>query len=140
MTGAICAVAWLGAMVGPGLAKAAGSCAAPPSPRAPLPADLIAAAAHANTYPTFCSIPPTPTDVRGAAAFNAVVVETRLAGADLAIQGAASTFSLNGTDDFAVGARGAAAAPPPMTPADEPGTEAFIKEMRAKATPPPRPR
>jgi hypothetical protein len=105
-----------------------------------MPADLVAQAARANDYPTFCAIPTVPTDVRTAGAFKAAVVETRLSGARLARDGAQSTFSLTGTDDFADLARAQASPPPPMTSPQDGGTDAFISEMRAKATPPPRPR
>ncbi|HEY5106161.1 MAG TPA: hypothetical protein VII73_05220 [Caulobacteraceae bacterium] len=140
MTAAVSASLWLGALVAAGPAVSAQSCAGPAPTLSTLPPDLLAAAARVNTYPTFCSIPARPTDVRAAGAFRSAVVDTRVAGADLVAEDGDSSFSLNGTDDFAAAARGEAVAPPPMTTPEDAGTDAFINEMRSRATPPPRPR
>jgi hypothetical protein len=140
MTGVHRVLVLSAALAAPVACLAGQPCAAP-SPASPaLPADLVAQATHANAYPSFCSIPPTPRDVRDAGAFKSAVVDTRLAGVRLQRQGAENTFSLSGTDDFAASAASQAAPPPPMTTPQDADTDAFIKEMRAKATPPPRPR
>ncbi len=120
-------------------ALAAQPCAAP-ARSAILPPDLLAAAASVDSYPTFCSIPATPTDVRAPGDFRSAVVDTRMAGANLVAEDGPSSFSLNGTDDFAAAARGEAVAPPPMTTPQDAPTDAFVKQMRSRATPPPRPR
>jgi hypothetical protein len=91
-------------------------------------------------YPTFCAIPPTPTNVPTPQAFRAEVIDTRLAGAWLERQTAPQTWSLTGTEDFQSGAIREAAPPPPMTAPGEADTEAFVAKSRAKATPPHKPR
>ncbi len=117
-----------------GHASAAASCAAPP----PLPPDLVAEAKKPHPFPTYCSIPPIPTDVRSAEGFKAAVQDVELAKSELAAQVADERWSLSGTDTFAAGARSTAAPPPPMP--SETDTEAFLKAMKKRATPPPRPR
>lgn len=115
-------------------AAAATACDAPP----PLPADLVAEARAPHPFPTFCSIPPIPTDVRPAAGFKTAVTDVRVAKADLAREVGPDHWSLDGTEAFAAGARSTAAPPPPMTTDQD--TEAFLRAMKKRATPPPRPR
>jgi hypothetical protein len=103
------------------------------------PAELSAQAHDVHIYPTFCSIPPTPTGVRNAAAFKSAVVDTRVAGVRLVDQTAPSTFSLEDTDRFAAEARAEAAPPPPMTTPEEPGSQDFVDTGRKLVTPPSRP-
>ena len=93
------------------------------------------------TYPTFCSIPKAPTDVKSAAAFRTEILATRIAGRDLVRAEGAGTFGLSegGAKAFAATARAEAAPPPPMSPQDVADAEAFAREARAQATPPTRP-
>jgi hypothetical protein len=107
-------------------ASATSRCALPP------PATTL-------TYPNFCDIPVTPTDVRSAAAFKAGVTSTRAAGAGLIARTAPETFTLTGTEEFEAESRRAARPPPPVTAPGEPDTAAFAAAARAKATPPRRP-
>ena len=125
------------ALGAPAASAATESCTAPSGTEL-LPPDMVAAARGPHAFPTFCSIPPIPRDVRSAAQYKAAVVDTRLAGRDLTRDSAESTFSLTGTDDFAAGARNEAAPPPPM---DNPegDTAAFVDAAKKRATPPPRP-
>jgi hypothetical protein len=138
MTRALCLGAFATILAAPGVAGAAASCAqaAPVSGLAP---DIVAQTTQPHAFPSFCSIPKMPTDVRGASDWKAAVVNTRLAGARLQRQTAASTWSLEGTDDFATGSRSDAAPPAQMTPASEADTAAFAKSLKDRATPPPRP-
>lgn len=117
---------------------AARPCGAVPPPS--LPPDLMAAAAEARAYPTFCSIPPPLVGVRNAGAFKGAVMDTRIAGARLVSQTAPSTFSLGDTDDYAAAGRAEAAPPPPMTAPIETTAEDFAKAARDRARPPKRPR
>lgn len=87
-------------------------------------------------YPTFCAIPPAPTDVRNDGAVHAAVVETRIAGRDLQTDTAVARFQLNGTDDFAKEALRAATPPPPITTAGPPESAAFADDARSKANAP----
>lgn len=113
-------------------AKAGPALAAPCAP-ASAATDPFAAPASLS-YPNFCDIPPKPTDIRSAAAFKTQVVGTRVAGAVVVRQTAPDTFTLSGTEGFAESAKHEAAPPPPeVAPTD---TEAFVKQSKAKATPP----
>jgi hypothetical protein len=103
----------------------------------PLPADLLAAAAEPGAYPSFCSIPPTPVGVRDAAAFRSAVLDTRVAGVRLLRQTAPSTFTLEGTDAYALIGRAEAAPPRPMTAPGEAAAD-FANAARHRATPPKR--
>jgi hypothetical protein len=98
-------------------------------------------AASVQPWPSFCSIPPTPRDVRSPAAFEAAVMDIREAGRRLGEESAPDSFGLplNGADAFAVSARQEAAAPPPINPLDVTEAEAFAREARAAAAPPSRP-
>ncbi len=133
---------WLGVcvlvMASPCASLAASPCAG--APPIPLPPDLVAAARGARAYPTFCSIPPTPSGVRQPTAFKAAVVDTRVAGARLVRQTAPSTFSLGDTDAYAAAGRAEATPPPPMTTPSDAAAEDFARAARARAKPPKRPR
>ncbi|HEY2178628.1 MAG TPA: hypothetical protein VGH15_08600 [Caulobacteraceae bacterium] len=111
-------------------------CASPPPPALAREFQLGGPLA----YPTFCAIPPTPTNVPTAQAFRAEVIDTRLAGAWLEGQTAPQTWSLSATEDFQSEAIREAAPPPPMTPPGGSDTEAFVAKSKAKVTPPHRPR
>ncbi|MHB8527966.1 MAG: hypothetical protein ACYC8V_00460 [Caulobacteraceae bacterium] len=118
----------------------AGACATSPGDGPGPSADISAEAARPGGYPSFCSIPAVPTDVRSAVQFRQDVLAVRTAGAHLERDVSPETFRLEGSEAFAAAAKRQGAPPPAMaTPGDEP-TAAFIKAMRARATPPPRPR
>jgi hypothetical protein len=104
-----------------------------PGACAPTPAD------HPSGYPSFCSIPLPPTDVRTAAQFKTSVINARIAGRSLTRATARMHWSLTPgeTEAFAAQARAQATPPPPMTPPGE--AEEFARRAREEATPPPRP-
>lgn len=106
------------------------------SSSAPLPDDIAGKPAKVRGFPTFCEIPPRPSNVRSGKAFKEAVVAIRLAGAHLEAQTAPGTFSLEDTDGFASAARAEATPPPPMSPPDLQQTEDFTKQARALAVPP----
>jgi len=101
------------------------------------PADEAAGLA----YPTFCSIPKRPTDIRAPAAFKAAVLDTRRSGVALVNATSPGTFGLPeaGAGAFAAEARSEAAPPPPMNPQNVADAAAFARDARAKAAPPARP-
>ena len=139
MTRALCLGGFAVVLGAPSAADAATACAQG-APAPGLAPDIVAEAARPHRYPTFCSIPKMPPDVRSVAQWKAAVVDTRLAGAGVQKQTAPGTWTINdGTADFAATARGEAEAPPPMTPASESDTAAFAKALKERATPPPRP-
>jgi hypothetical protein len=117
--------------------NAGGSCESDPPDSGSVP---IKDHRSVERFPSFCSIPIIPTDVRTADAFKAAVLNSRRAGAALTRDSSAGTFGLKDTSRFEASAQRAAAPPPPMV---EPGgldTDAFIKAARAQASPPSRPR
>jgi hypothetical protein len=103
----------------------------------PAPADSPARAA----YPTFCSIPKRPTDIRSPAAFKAAVLDTRRSGVALVRATGPGTFELpeGGAGAFAREARAEASPPAPMNPQNVADAAAFARDARAKAAPPARP-
>jgi hypothetical protein len=98
------------------------------------------AAAAPGGYPTFCAIPATPTDVRGADAFKAAVVETRLEGRRVARASGPDTFNRpdTGADAFAASARAASTFTPAAGAPAAAESEAFAASLRDRATPPKR--
>ncbi|HEY2708574.1 MAG TPA: hypothetical protein VGI95_11030 [Caulobacteraceae bacterium] len=101
-------------------------------------ADAIADAERPAPLPTFASIPPAPKDLRPFAAWRSAIHDTKVAGAQVYAEGAATPWTLGDTEGWAAHERALAAAPAPMTSPSEGDTEAFVKAMRARATPPPR--
>ena len=92
-------------------------------------------------YPSFCSIPRPPTDVRSVGAFREAIVETRLAGRAATREGGPDTWTLpeDGAGAFAAQARAEAAPPPPENHGPDADAKAYSDELRRMATPP-RPR
>ncbi|MFD1189349.1 hypothetical protein [Phenylobacterium conjunctum] len=103
-------------------------------------AEISTLASAAKTYPTFADIPPPPADVRPDRAWGKAAAEVEGDGAALAAATAPSTWTLSATDSFA--ARALAAAGPGVEGPDSTtaATEAFAKQARQRATPPPPPK
>ena len=101
-------------------------------------ANSIAEAERNAPYPTFAQAPATPKDVRTAQAWKVAVVALRVTGARMARLAANQPWTLSDTAGWAAREREEAAPPPPITTPSEGDTEAFVKAMRARATPPPR--
>jgi hypothetical protein len=93
-----------------------------------------------GAYPTFCSIPRAPTNLKSPGTIHREVLETRLAGRDLVDATSPSTFTLDDTAGFDQRAITEAAPPPPVTTPSDADTEAFVKAALAKANPPKHPR
>jgi hypothetical protein len=87
-------------------------------------------------YPRFCDIPPTPTDVRPPIAWAATIADVNAAGAETQAQGAISFAPDQPTESFVDEAVRDGTAPPAQP---IPSTEAFVRDARGRATPPPRP-
>lgn len=115
---------------------------APVDPNSPAAAAIAAETAQATTWPRFGDIPQLPTDVRTPAEWRLAVNSTEQARAELVRATAPSTFSLSGTEAFAERVRAMVGFDPADVPtaADAAATEAWAAAMRARATPPPRPR
>jgi len=119
----------------------AGQARAEPTPQRSTPPAVAGAfsdAAKPAALPSFASIPPAPADLRPFRAWRSAIADLRRAGAETAAAAAAEPWTLNDTQGFADRARAEAAPPPPMTTPAAGDTEAFIREMLRRATPPPR--
>lgn len=109
------------------------------SPAAAAVADIL------NTpgdYPTFASIPEVPTDLKTAEQYRSDVEGEQSTAAALVAATAPSTWTLSETDAFAAQAMaeakvGVVTAP---TDAEVADSEAYARALRAKASPPPRPK
>lgn len=111
-------------------------------PNSTAAAQIEAGAAQSTAWPTFEGIPQTPTDVRSPEGWRLAVTATEGDRLELLRATAPGTFSLDGTEAFAASQRArididASDIP---TAADAAETEAWARAMRARATPPPRPR
>lgn len=126
------------------LASLAASLAAGRSLAAPAPqrstspvTGVIAEAETSAVLPTFASIPPLPTDVRPFQAWRVAIADARAVGAQTAAEAAAEPWTLADSEGWAARARAEADPPAPMTTPDN-DTDAFVREMMRRATPPPR--
>jgi len=104
-------------------------------PTSPVAADVAKLSRQPGKFPTFASIPNPPKDVRPAPQYGVAANRVTSAGEALIRATEPGTWTLSGTDAFAEAARRDAG------PAVEPGkpgeAEAFAKELRDRATPPP---
>ena len=91
-----------------------------------------------TTRPTFASIPAKPTDVRAFQAWRGAIAEIKAVGVQTAAEGNAGPWILSDTEGWADHARAEADPPKPMTTPAQGDTDAFVREMIRRATPPPR--
>lgn len=105
-------------------------------------AEDVARMAHeSRTYPTFDAIPPAPTGSaqRPLAAWGQAADQLEIAAAKVERETAPGTWTLSGTERFVARAR-SQAGPDMGAATTTPSSEAFAKELRERATPPPSPR
>ncbi len=120
---------------------AAGQSMAAPTPQpsaSPVASGAIAEAEKPAVRPSFASIPAAPSDVRPFTAWRTSIADVRRVGDQTAAQAASEPWTLNDTQGFVDHALAEAAPPPPMTTPSEGDTDAFVREMIRRATPPPR--
>jgi hypothetical protein len=86
-------------------------------------------------FPTFASIPNPPKDVRPVAEYGRRADAVVAAGEAVTQATAPGTWTLDGTDAFAEKARRDAG--PQLEPPTSSDAEAFARELRERATPPP---
>lgn len=112
----------------------------PVDPNSPVAADVARMARTGGPFPTFADIPPIPTDQRPVAQWGKEARQLEVAGTTLERETAPNTWTLNGTERFQAQAK--AAAGPATIPAGSStaATEAFARQLRERATPPPSPR
>lgn len=110
-----------------------------PNPASPLAGKISAVADEKGGYPKFSQVPSMPTDVRTAQAWKNSVNGVEAAGAQLKADTAPDTFTLNDTDAFAAKARAAVAGAgeAPGEEAARAASDAFARQARERATPPP---
>lgn len=124
------------------LALLAGGCASVPP--APTPGTEAAVAGvetltgASRSYPKFSDIPNLPVDERPLAAWGEAAREVIADGEALASGGAEETWTLRGTEAFAAGALTASGPAAPTVSATA-SADAFAREVRKRATPPPPP-
>jgi len=108
-------------------------------PNSPVAAEIERMASQKRPYPTFADIPPVPTDQRPVAQWGKQADQLEVAASRLDSATAPNTWTLQGTDRFAARAR-SQAGPDINTNSTTPATEAFARQLRERATPPPPPR
>jgi hypothetical protein len=109
------------------------------SPAAAAVADILGAP---GDYPTFASIPEVPTDLKTAEEYKADVAGQQQTAEALVAATAPSTWTLSETDAFAAQAMAEAKVDTVTAPTDAEvaSSEAYARALRAKASPPPRPK
>jgi hypothetical protein len=114
---------------------------APVDPTSPVAAEIAAKARANKDYPAFSEIPAAPADVRPLAAWAVSVNEVVSAGARLEQETAPHTWTLEASDTARFAARARTeAGPQGAEQSTSAASEAFAREIRERATPPPPPR
>ena len=104
-------------------------------------AEDVARMAHeSRSFPTFAEIPPPPAAQRPAASWGQAADQLEIAGAKVDRETAPNTWTLSGTERFVARARSQAGPDIDADTSTTPSSEAFAKELRERATPPPSPR
>jgi len=111
---------------------------ASPSSASPVTTSALTEAATVSTRPTFASIPAKPTDIRAFQAWRGAIADIKAVGVQTAAEGNAGPWILSDTEGWADHERAQAAPPKPMTTPAQGDTDAFVREMLRRATPPPR--
>jgi hypothetical protein len=104
-------------------------------PNSPVAADVARLQRQPTKFPSFASIPKAPTDVRPLAQYGRQAQAVTTAGQAVQTATADSTWTLQNSEAFAAAARRAAG--PQLEPPTPGNAEAFAKEQRQRATPPP---
>jgi hypothetical protein len=104
-------------------------------------AEDVARMAHeSRAFPTFADIPPPPSAQRPLASWGQAADQLEVARANVETATAPSTWTLTGTERFVARARSQVGPDIGPTESTTPSSEAFAKELRERATPPPSPR
>lgn len=104
-------------------------------PASPVAAEVARATRSARAYPRFSDIPPVPGDLRPLPLYGQAADELKLARARLERETAPETWTLRDTETFATRVRRDAG--PELEPATPSDAEAYARELRERATPPP---
>jgi hypothetical protein len=109
-----------------------------PQPSASAAVTAIKAGEQPAARPTFAQIPAAPGDVRPFVAWRSAIADIRQVGVQTAAEAHAGPWTLSGTEGWAEQARAEAVPPAPMTKPGQNDTDAFVRDMLRRATPPPR--
>jgi hypothetical protein len=104
-------------------------------PNSPVAADVARLTRQPAKFPSFASIPKPPTDIRPLAQYGRQAQAVDAAGEAVQVATAPDTWTLQNSEAFAAAARRAAG--PQLEPPTPGNAEAFAKEQRQRATPPP---
>ena len=104
-------------------------------PTSPVAGEVAKLSRQPGKFPSFASIPNPPKDVRPAPQYGVAAKRLTAAGEALIAATEPVTWTLSGTDAFAEAARRDAG--PALEPAKPGDAEAFARELRDRATPPP---
>ncbi len=104
-------------------------------PTSAVAGDVARITRQAGKFPTFASIPKKPTDIRPLAQYGQDARSVLAQGDALTEATAPGTWTLQGTDAFAEKARQDAG--PQLEPPKPGDADAFARELRERATPPP---
>lgn len=104
-------------------------------PDSPVAADVAKMTRQDANFPTFAGIPSKPKDVRPVAQYGRDARSVLAAGDAVVAATAPSTWTLQGTEAFA--ARSRQDAGPQIEPPKPGDADAFARELRERATPPP---
>jgi hypothetical protein len=104
-------------------------------PRSPIAAEVATAVRHDAPYPTFAGIPPVPKDIRPHKQYGQAAAQIEKTRDELALTTADNTWTLSNTETFAAQVKSGAG--PDRGAAQQSDTDAFAKEQRKRATPPP---
>lgn len=104
-------------------------------PASAVAGDVARITRQPGKFPTFASIPKKPTDIRPLAQYGQDAHAVLAQGDALTAATAPGTWTLQGTDAFAEKARQDAG--PQLEPPKPGDAEAFARELRERATPPP---
>lgn len=104
-------------------------------PNSPVAAEVARVAKTNTDYPSFADIPAVPTDLRPVGLYGREAQVVKLAGERLMRETAPETWTLKNTESFAAEAQRDAGPRYEEGPVRDP--EAFARELRERATPPP---
>ena len=104
-------------------------------PRSPIAAEVATTVRPGAPFPTFVAFPKVPTDIRPHKQYGQAADKVELDAKTLIAATDPSTWTLTGTEAFSAQALiDAGPELPPVVPGD---TDAFAKDQKARATPPP---
>jgi hypothetical protein len=109
-------------------------------PGSPVAAEVASVAKAGGEFPSFRDIPPIPGDLRPLREWGREAEKLEAAAAQLERETAANTWTLTGTQAFAGRAQRDAGPALEVDNSARGATEAFARQIRERATPPPLPR